>query len=168
MRKNLLPGLLLSFWSLSPLQAQEAKVLDIVTTDGRTATFILNNDSPTLSFEDGTVCVSGTEKGKADASILWFNRSEVVRINIVAANTAIDPLQADGQKVRFHLVTPDEVRVSGLNENDKIVVSTLGGKIVKTAASQQGGEAVISLGGQPRGCYIVNVNKHFSFKLMKP
>ncbi len=45
---------------------------------------------------------------------------------------------------------------------------TAGERSVLTVNLKDGSEATVDLSGLPRGCYIVSVNKRFSFKLLKP
>ena len=70
--------------------------------------------------------------------------------------------------IRFDLTRQGVVHVSGLSDSDRLTVVSLDGKQVKPAVSLNGSEATVDLTGQPRGCYIVRVNKRFSFKLLKP
>ena len=100
---------------------------------------------------------------------LTFERDKVK--DLVIGETEVDKIRevkAEEPRIRFDFTRRSMVRVSGLNESDRLTVVSIDGKQVQPTISRSADEAVVDLTGQPRGSYIVSVNGSFSFKLMKP
>lgn len=55
-----------------------------------------------------------------------------------------------------------------MQQGDRLQVFGIDGKRIQAGVSAAGDEVTVDLSQQPRGVYMVSVNKSFTFKLMKP
>ena len=158
--------MLLSWMMAAGAMAEEQGILTVKLSDGSKVQFVLPVQQPVVNCEKSvmTICLSNSSEPS-----MSFSRDEVE--SLVVGESEIDGLRetsADEPRIRFDMTRQGMVRVSGLNDGDRLMVASVSGRQVQPTMSRNGSEAVIDLSGQPRGCYIVSVNKRFSFKLMKP
>ena len=167
--------LFLLSWLLSVgAMAEKQGVLFVNLVDGGTAQFLLPVERPEIKCEEGIMTVTyliGIASASEDSrwNTLTFERDKVK--DLVIGETEVDKIRevkAEEPRIRFDFTRRSMVRVSGLNENDRLTVVSIDGKQVQPTISRSADEAVVDLTGQPRGSYIVSVNGSFSFKLMKP
>lgn len=167
MRKKLFCLLLLSGLCSMGAMAEEQDALVIRLADQTTVQFLLPDQQPSLMCFNGSMSVWFTEKGTWET--LEFTPDEVAEMKIeIIEVSAVEEVRTDEQRIRFDLSRGSVVRVSGLQEGDQLQVVSLDGKSVKAPVSRYDGEAIIDLGSQPRGGYVVSVNRSFTFKLLKP
>ncbi len=167
MKKFLLSCMLLLPLCATGMQAEEAQVLKIHLADQSYVLFVLPDQDPVINCSFSKMNVSFQRDGEWDN--MSFSRDEVVKMTIDKMNIdGVEEVKTADKRIRFDLSRGSVVRVSGLQADDRLSVVSLDGKSIQALVSRQDGEATIDLSGQPRGCYVVSVNKRFTFKLMKP
>ena len=152
----------------------EQGVLTVSLKDGSKVQFALPVEQPVVTFGKSQMTVTYTELSN-DPSVeaaekrLDFERDQVESLVVgVEEVVALSEVKGEEPGIRFDLTRQGVVHVSGLSDSDRLMVVALDGKQVKPAVSRNGSEAMVDLSGLPRGCYILSVNKRFSFKLLKP
>lgn len=169
MRKKLFCLLFLSGLCCTGTLAEEHDALIIRLADQTSVQFMLPDQEPSLVCQNGTMSVSFLKEGTSEWDALQFTPDEVAEITIEKIDvTAIEEVKASEKRIRFDLSRGSVVRVSGLQQGDRLQVVSLDGKSIQTPVNRHDGEATIDLSSQPRGCYVVSVNRSFTFKLLKP
>ncbi|UKK53226.1 hypothetical protein [Prevotella sp. E2-28] len=154
--------------------AEKQAILTVNLVDGRKAQFLLPVERPEVKCEESMMTITYLITSSSDSeenrwNTLTFERDKVK--DLVIGETEVDKIcevKVEESRIRFDLTQRGMVRVSGLNDNDRLIVVSIDGKQVQPTISRSADEAVVDLTGQPRGSYIVSVNGSFSFKLMKP
>ena len=160
--------------SIKAQMTEEQGILTVNLKDGSKVQFALPVEQPVVTFGKSLMTVTYTEpSNNPDVEVaekrLDFERDQVESLVVgVEEVVAVSDVKAEEPGIRFDLTRQGVVHVSGLSDSDRLTVVSLDGKQVKPAVSLNGSEATVDLTGQPRGCYIVSVNKRFSFKLLKP
>lgn len=171
-RVNML-GILLASLPLTGLRAENTYVLNVNLTDGSKMQFLVEQQKPTASFGKGEMVVNYTSLSKlsgSDGELAWlsFSRDEVESLTVDFIDpTSIRDTQSDNSQLQFEVTRGSIVNVSGLRDGDYLQVVSLDGRALQIPIAQFNGEASVDLSRQPSGCYIVSVNKLFTFKLMK-
>jgi len=170
MSKRLLFYVLLSWLFSVCAMAEERQVLTIHLTDGNNVEFLLPDQNPLVECSMGSMTVKFIEDvRKQTEEILSFTPSEVLNLTIdMVEYSGVKDVKSNEPRVRFDLTRGSVLHVSGLQEGDRLQVVALDGKNVQAPVKRIASEATVDLGQQPRGCYVVSVNKSFTFKLMKP
>lgn len=162
-RRKMWLSLLLVWMVAAGIQASEQMVLTIHLADQSKAQFMLPDDHPYVAFGSGYMIVRYTD------GYLDFTPGEVKNITIDPVDvTEVEEVKSSEERIAFDLRRAGVVHVSGLRQGDQILVVAIDGKNMQVPIDRKDGEATIDLSCQPRGCYVVSVNKSFTFKLMKP
>ena len=160
--------------SMRAQTTSEQGVLTVNLKDGSRVEFTLPVELPVVTFGKSQMMVTYTQLSSEsnvenEERNLYFERDQVETLVVgVKEVDKVSEIKGEEPGIRFDLTNQSIVRVSGLSDSDRLTVVSLDGKQVKPAVSLNGSEAMVDLTGQPRGCYIVSVNKRFSFKLLKP
>ena len=171
MRKLLL-SVLVCFASLGAVAQvqEEASTLVVSLNDGTDYRFYIPDQAPWMSFSDGYATVSyylvNEKDGRYDA--LEVERKNVKRIYFENGKTGIKTPAKEKAGVKFSLLQPGMVGVSGLNAGDVILVADLSGRSVMNRKAPASGQTVVDLSDYQRGVYVISINQRFTFKYMKP
>ena len=165
----------LLFWLLAgllPLSATAQDYFDTVLClnlkDGGKVEMVLPVAKPEVTCEDGWMTINYVENGQG-AKLSWA-RDDVEALTFESRPSGIDEVKAQEERIHFDLTRAGVVLVRGLQTGDKLQVVGIDGKAVRADMQRQPNEgtATVDLSGQPRGCYVISVNRRFTFKLMKP
>lgn len=160
--------------SMRAQTTSEQGVLTVNLKDGSRVEFTLPVELPVVTFGKSQMTVTYTQLSSEsnvenEERNLYFERDQVETLVVgVKEVDKVSEIKGEEPNIKFDLTNQSIVRVSGLSANDRLMVVALDGKQVKPAVSRNGSEAMVDLSGLPRGCYILSVNKRFSFKLLKP
>jgi hypothetical protein len=166
--------LMMTAISMKAQTAGERSILTVNLKDGSKVQFELPVQQPVVKFGKSQMTVTYTQpSNNPDAGdeekSLDFGRDQVESL-VVGVEEVVNVSDVKGAEpnIRFDLTSQSRVHISGLSDGDRLAVVSLDGKQMKLPVSRNGSEATLDLSGLPRGCYIVSVNKRFSFKLLKP
>ncbi len=165
MRRKLL-SLALMFVAMCGL-AQDRMAMIVHLADQSTMQFLLAKQ-PAVSFSAGSLFVSFANDGETEPDGMEFKREEVLYVSFEEVTDRVEEAATPGSRITFDLRNGSKVCISGLQPSDHILVVAIDGKNIQVPVTYQDGEAIINLGQQPRGIYLVSVNQRFTFKLMKP
>ena len=167
LRKGLF-ALLFSCSAMVSATAEEMSTLFINLKDGSKVQFVLPTQKPDVSFSNSMMEVKYRENDQIGR--LTFERDQVASLTVgTEGESAIKAVTANEKpRIHFDLTRPAVVRVSGMEQGDRLQVFGLDGKRIQADVSTTDGEATVNLGQQPSGVYVVSVNKSFTFKLIKP
>lgn len=170
MRKTCLLGLLLSWLSAMGVWAEDYGVLYINLKNGEKVQCVMDKEEPLVEFKDGWLNLYAWSYD--EQLMQWkvgFTRDEVESLTTgTIFIDAIHPLKTTEDRIGFNLLRKGVVGISGLKEKDRVMVWRIDGRQVQVNVSMHDGNAEIDLNNEPRGVYMVSVNKRFTFKLMKP
>lgn len=149
--------------------AEERQALTLHLTNQSKVQLVLPEQNPSVIVENGILKVLFHEKvHDTDWQILEYSREQIDNLAFEMVDyDGVEEIVGQDNTVRFDLTRKSVVRVSGLQDKDRLQVVSLDGKAVLVPVSRQDGEAIVDLSGQPSGCYVVSVNRVFTFKLMK-
>lgn len=163
--------LLLSCAAMAQTRAaaeEQPNALQLTTNDGKQYLFyFLQQPAVTFGF-DGLTVTQHVSVGDAERELLIFEREHVKEFRFVYDVTSINDVKSDERKVLFSMKQPGVVDVNGLQQGDRLQVVSLDGKSVISVKVSHDGTQTVDLRQQPRGVYVVSVNRSFTFKLMKP
>jgi len=170
MRKTCLLVLLLSWLSAMGAWAEDYGVLYINQKNGEKVQCVIDREKPLVEFKDGKlVLYAWSDDEQAMQWKVELSRNEVESLTFGTISIdAIHPLKTDDGHIGFNLLRKGVVGVSGLKKADIVMVYHLDGRQVQVSVSKHEGTAEVDLNNEPRGVYMVSVNKRFTFKLMKP
>ena len=143
---------------LLPLSVMaEGTTLVVERTNGTTESFALK-DQPVLTMV-------GTQlKIVSNAIQASFERAEVKQFYFLTDGTGIQQTTKDA--VLFRQTDADHVEISGLSANESITVCDMGGRSIGAVSRTPDG-AVVSLSGQQKGIYLIQVGKSQTLKFIK-
>lgn len=143
-------------------------VLVVKLVDGTSYRFSIPDASPSVLFNRGVARVSYYDSAKQESLFVDIERDNVDNIYFVNAEAeGVQAPEAQQADVMFRLQQAGVIAISGLHEGDAILVATADGRSVPGVTVSTGKSAVVDLTSQPRGIYLVSVNKRFTFKYMK-
>ena len=157
---------------LLPLSATAQDYFDTVLClnlkDGGKVEMVLPVAQPEVACEDGWMTINYVENGQP-AQLSWA-RDDVEALTFGARPSGIDKVEAQEERIHFDLTRAGVVQVRGLQAGDRLQAVGIDGKAVRADIQRQTdeGTAIVDLTTQPRGCYVISVNRRFTFKLMKP
>lgn len=144
------------------------------TVDGQKFTFLFAQRPKVLCFtsKDGNesyLSVSFYAENGSTWESLDFDRDQVKVLTFgTATSNGIDQVSAADRHVTFGMLQPGVVSISGLQEGDCLLVSSVDGKTIVNSTMSSDGQQTLDLSRHPRGIYVLSVNHRFTFKLMKP
>jgi hypothetical protein len=149
--------------------AENLGVLTINLADGNQVQFVLPTQKPVVCYENSVMTVTYLSNTKEEAT-LTMNRDDVesIKVGVSDINAITNTKKQTDQPITFNLTRPGVVSVGGLKGNDRLQVFDLQGKSIKGNINRDGDKAIVNLSNLKRGVYMVSVNQHFTFKLMKP
>lgn len=163
--------ILLSLWSsVTKGQTEAHTVLNLSLKDGTSYHFLIAGQKPEMKSRNGQLVVTyQNADGSGQAPQLRFERDAVERLTFggydpvgVAAPETMKP------GVRFDLVSPGRILISGLSRGDRVEAASLDGRSAVPARRASSGELTLDLSRQPRGVYVISVNQRHTFKYVKP
>ena len=165
-------GLLVAFlWSsVINAQTEATTVLNLALKDGTSYHFLIADQKPVMKSRNGQLMVSyQNADGSGLAPLLCFERDAVEKLTF-GPYDPVDvayPMEKQ-QGVRFDLVSPGRILVSGLSKGDRVEAASLDGRCAVPARRVSAGELTLDLSRQPRGVYVISVNHRHTFKYVKP
>lgn len=149
--------------------AEERQALTLHLTNQSKVQLVLPEQNPYIVVENGLLIVEFRKNANdTDWQSLEYSREQIVNLDFeVVDYDGVEEVVGQDNIVRFDLTRKSVVRVSGLQDKDRLQVVSLDGKAIQVPVSRQDGEAIVDLSGQSSGCYVVSVNRGFTFKLMK-
>lgn len=169
MRKKLFCLLFLSGLCCMASATEERDALVIRLADQTHVQFILPDQQPSLVCQNDTMKVWFLTEENAEWKSLQFTPDDVAEMTFEKVNTTqIDEVLPTEKRIRFDLSRGSLLRVTGLKQGDRLQVVALDGKSILAPVNRQNNEATIDFSSQPRGCYVVSINRSFTFKLLKP
>lgn len=94
-----------------------------------------------------------------------------VRMRLISASDIPDAV-TETKGADSHVVIDAKesgiIRVRGIQKGTPVQAYAIDGRVVATVIAGTNGVAIINLNSQPRGLYIISVNQHETFKILKP
>ena len=150
-------------------QTDVRSVMHLTLKDGTVYHFLLSDQRPTLKSHYSRLVVTyQCADGSGQAPQLTFERDVVQSLTFGNYDPTAVALPKSESTIRFNLTAPGEVRVSGLQPGDCLEAYGADGKQVAAARRAASGELSLNLSHQPRGVYIISVNRRQTFKFLKP
>ena len=144
-------------------------VMHLTLKDGTVYHFLLSDQRPTLKSHYSRLVVTYQyADGSGKAPQLTFERDVVQSLTFGNYDPTAVALPKSESTIRFNLTAPGEVRVSGLQPGDCLEAYGADGKQVAAARRAASGELSLNFSRQPRGVYIISVNRRQTFKFLKP
>lgn len=95
-----------------------------------------------------------------------YERSEVKSFYFENKGTGIEQVREDSS-ISIHQTGNDQFLITGISNQDKIVVCNHLGQTFEQFVSRDGGTAVINLSTSYRGVYIIKIGKNKTIKINK-
>ena len=151
-------------------EGKVGSVLNLTLKDGTSYHFLIADQKPVIKSRNGQLVVTyHYADGGSLAPQLSFERDAVECLTFGAYDPVcvVAPTELE-QAVRFDLLSPNRIHVCGLNQGDLVEAVSLNGRNAVPARRAVSGELTLDLNRQPRGVYIVSVNRKHTFKFVKP
>lgn len=147
---------------------EESATLVLSLKDGNSYQFYIPEKSPTLQFYKGVVSVNYFSEDGEETSVLSIGRDNLETIYFEDVETTIQAPQIERHAVSFNLLQPGIIAVNELSLGDRLQIVGIDGRCMMNVSASSDGQTVIDLTKYAHGIYIISVNKHFSFKYLKP
>lgn len=161
----------MSLWSsVTNAQTEAHTVLNLALKDGTSYHFLIADQKPEMKSRNGQLVVTYQHSdGSGQAPQLRFNHDEVERLTFGPYDpVGVAAPEEMKQGVRFDLVSPGRILVSGLGKGDRVEAASLDGRSAVPARNASSRELTLDLSRQPKGVYVISVNHRHTFKYVKP
>ena len=146
----------------------EITTLVVNTMDGDTYRIMIPYQNPSLNFWNGHLKVSYIPLN-GEMGEIQFRRTEVKNVSFEKYSWSdVRPIPSHQSSVHFKLVQSGLIDVCGLKRGNRVQVASVSGRSVMDFQAESDGDVRVNLASQPRGMYIVSVDKRFTFKILKP
>lgn len=148
--------------------SEEITTLVVNTMDGNAYRISIPYQNPSLNFWNGHLKVSYIPLN-GEMGEIQFRRTEVKNVSFEKYSWSdVRPIPSHQSSVHFKLVRSGLIDVCGLKSGNRVQVASVSGHSVMDFKAESDGDVRVDLANQPRGMYIVSVDKRFTFKIMKP
>lgn len=145
-------------------------MLNLALKDGTSYHFLIADQKPVMKSRNGQLMVFyQNADGSGLAPLLCFERDAVEKLTFGPYDPVdVATLEEMKQGVRFDLVSPGRILVSGLSKGDHVEAASLDGRSAVPARVVSAGELTLDLSRQSRGVYVISVNHRHTIKYVKP
>lgn len=141
------------------LKLYAGSVLVVELNTGMVERFALL-DKPELTISGTKLVVKSTVLEES------YERSDVKSFYFENKGTGIEQVREDSS-ISIHQTGNDQFLITGISNQDKIVVCNHLGQTFEQFVSRDGGTAVINLSTSYRGVYIIKIGKNKTIKINK-
>lgn len=132
-------------------------------TDGRYDGYAFT-DKPSVSYADGNVLITST------TGVYSYPHEQVQKLtlsdNETPMETAINPIYDQPAQPDMNQLSPDEVRMQGMQPGEKLRVYSVGGKLLQVLTASGQGSLSVPLRQLPPGSYILKTST-ITYKIIK-